>query len=59
MKENMKNKKEETILRELEKIKEEAINSSGKKYYNISIKQIKKISPTLIFSVFILYYALL
>jgi len=44
MKENMKNKKEETILRELEKIKEEAINSSGKKYYNISIKQIKKIA---------------
>ena len=38
MKQNMKNEKEETILRELEKIKEEAINSSGKKYYSISIE---------------------
>jgi len=44
MKENMKNKKEEIILKELEKIKEEATNSSGKKYYNISLKQIKKIA---------------
>ena len=44
MKENMKNKKEETILKELEKIKKEAINSSGKKYYNISLKQIKEIA---------------
>ena len=44
MKENMKNEKEEAILRELEKIKEEAINSSGKKYYNISLKQIKEIA---------------
>jgi len=44
MKENMKNEKEKTILKELEKIKEEAINSSGKKYYNISLKQIKKIA---------------
>jgi len=42
MKENMKNEKEEAILRELEKIKEEAINSSGKKYYSISVKQIKE-----------------
>ncbi len=44
MKQNMKNEKEETILKELEKIKEEAINSSGKKYYNISVKQIKEIA---------------
>jgi len=44
MKENMKNEKEETILRELEKIKEEVINSSGKKYYNITVKQIKEIA---------------
>jgi molybdopterin/thiamine biosynthesis adenylyltransferase len=44
MKENMKNEKEEAILRELEKIKEEAINFSGKKYYSISLKQIKKIA---------------
>ena len=44
MKENMKNEKEEKLLRELEKIKKEAINSSGKKYYNISVKQIKEIA---------------
>jgi len=44
MKENMKKEKEEAILRELEKIKEEAINFSGKKYYNISLKQIKRIA---------------
>jgi molybdopterin/thiamine biosynthesis adenylyltransferase len=44
MKENMKNEKEEIILKELEKIKEEAINSSGKKYYSISLKQIKEIA---------------
>ncbi|RXG63995.1 hypothetical protein ES695_14635, partial [Candidatus Atribacteria bacterium 1244-E10-H5-B2] len=42
MKENMKNEKEETILKELEKIKKEAVNSFGKKYYSISVKQIKK-----------------
>ncbi len=40
----MKNKKEEIILKELEKIKEEAINPSGKKYYSISIKQTKEIT---------------
>jgi len=40
----MKNEKEETILKELEKIKEEAINSSGKKYYSISLKQVKEIA---------------
>lgn len=44
MKENMKNEKEETILKELEKIKKEAVNSFGKKYYSISVKQIKKIA---------------
>ena len=44
MKENMKNEKEEIILKELEKIKEEAINSAGKKYYNISVKQTKEIA---------------
>ncbi|MEA3454038.1 MAG: HesA/MoeB/ThiF family protein [Candidatus Caldatribacteriota bacterium] len=44
MKENMKNEKEKIILKELEKIKEEAINSSGKKYYSISVKQIKEIA---------------
>jgi len=40
----MKNEKEDAILRELEKIKKEAINSSGKKYYSILLKQIKKIA---------------
>jgi molybdopterin/thiamine biosynthesis adenylyltransferase len=40
----MKNEKEETILEELEKIKEEAINSSGKKYYSISVKQVNEIA---------------
>ena len=44
MKENMKNEKEKIILKELEKIKKEATNSSGKKYYSISVKQIKKIA---------------
>ena len=44
MKENMKNEKEETILRELEKTRKEAVNSSGEKYYSISVKQIKEIS---------------
>ena len=44
MKENMKNEKEEIILKELEKIKEEAINPSGKKYYSVSVKQIKEIA---------------
>lgn len=40
----MKNEKEETILRELEKTRKEAINPSGKKYYSISVKQIKEIA---------------
>ena len=44
MKENMKNEKEKIILNELEKIKEEAINPSGKKYYSISVKQTKEIA---------------
>ena len=44
MKENIKNEEEAIILKELEKIKEEAINFSGKKYYFVSVKQIKKIA---------------
>ena len=44
MKESMKNEKEETILKELEKIKKEAINSSGEKYYNISTDQVKNLA---------------
>jgi len=44
MKENTKNKKEEIILKELKKKRKEAINSSGKKYYSISVKQIKEIA---------------
>jgi len=44
MKENMKNEKEETILKELKKKRKEAINSSGEKYYSISVKQIKEIA---------------
>jgi molybdopterin/thiamine biosynthesis adenylyltransferase len=44
MKENTKNKKEEIILKELERARKETINSSGKKYYNITVKQIKEIA---------------
>jgi molybdopterin/thiamine biosynthesis adenylyltransferase len=44
MKENMKNEKEETILKKLKKKRKEAINSAGKKYYSISVKQIKEIA---------------
>ena len=44
MKENMKKEKKETILKELEKTRKEAVNSSGKKYYNITVKQIKEIA---------------
>ena len=36
----MKNEKEKTILKELKKTKKEAVNSSGEKYYNITVKQI-------------------
>jgi len=35
VKENMKNEKEETILKKLKKKRKEAINSAGKKYYSI------------------------
>ena len=44
MKENTKNEKEEIILKELKKKRKEAINSSGEKYYSISVKQIKEIA---------------
>jgi len=44
MKKNTKNEKEETILKELEKKRKEKTNSSGKKYYSISLKQIKEIA---------------
>ena len=44
MKENMKNGKEKIIFKELEKIKKEAINSSGEKYYNISTDQVKNLA---------------
>jgi len=44
MKQNMKNEKDEAILRELGKIKKEAINSSGEKYYNISTVQVKSLA---------------
>ena len=40
----MKNEKEEAILKELKKKRKEAINSSGKKCYSISVKQIKEIA---------------
>ena len=40
----MKHEKEEIILKELKKIRKEAINSSGEKYYSISVKQIKEIA---------------
>jgi len=44
MKENTKNEKDKIILKELEKIKEEAINSSGEKYYCVSVNQVKEIA---------------
>jgi len=44
VKENMKNEKEETILKKLKKKRKETINSAGKKYYSISVKQIKEIA---------------
>jgi len=44
---NMENEKEETILKKLEKIKKEAINSSGKKYYCVSVNQVKEIARKL------------
>src|SRR5680860_178345 len=47
MKQNTKNEKEEIILRELEKKKKKAINSSGEKYNSISLKKIKEIAGKL------------
>jgi len=44
MEENMKDENKKTILKELEKIKKETINSSGKKYFGVSVKQIKGIA---------------
>jgi len=44
IRENMKNEKEETILKELKKKRKEAINSSGKKYYSVSVNQVKEIA---------------
>lgn len=44
MKENTENEREEIILKELKKKRKEAINSSGEKYYSISVKQIKEIA---------------
>ncbi len=44
MKENMKNEKEKTILKELEKTRKEAVNSSGEKYYSVSVNQVKEIA---------------
>ena len=44
MKENAKNEKEEIIIKELKKIRREAINSSGEKYYSVSSNQIKEIA---------------
>jgi len=43
MKENTKNEKEEIILKELKKTRREAINSSGEKYYSVSLNQVKEI----------------
>ncbi|MDD5016041.1 MAG: HesA/MoeB/ThiF family protein [Atribacterota bacterium] len=44
MKENVRNEKEEKILKELKKIRREAINSSGEKYDSISLSQVKEIA---------------
>ena len=44
MKENMKDEKEKTILKELEKIKKETINSSGEKYCSVLVNQVKEIA---------------
>jgi molybdopterin/thiamine biosynthesis adenylyltransferase len=44
MESNIKNKKEAIILKEIEKAKKETVASSGKKYFNILINQIKNIS---------------
>lgn len=44
MKENVRNEKEDKILKELKKKRREAINSSGEKYDSISFDQVKKIA---------------
>ena len=44
MKENTKDEKEKTILKELEKMKKETINSSGEKYYSVLVNQVKEIA---------------
>ena len=44
MKENMKDEKEKTILKELEKMKKETTNSSGEKYYSVLVNQVKEIA---------------
>jgi len=42
MKEN-KDNQEEKIIQELEKVKTEVVNYPGKKYYRISVNQVKEI----------------
>ena len=44
MKENTKNKKEEAIFKELEKTRKEKTNSSGEKYFSVSVNQVKEIA---------------
>ena len=44
MKENTKNEKEEVIFKELEKKRKEKTNSSGKKYFSLSVNQVKEIA---------------
>ena len=44
MKENTKNEKEEAIFKELEKKRKEKTNSSGKKYFSVSVNQVKEIA---------------
>lgn len=43
MKENVRNEREDKILKELKKIRKEVINSSGEKYDSISFDQVKEI----------------
>jgi molybdopterin/thiamine biosynthesis adenylyltransferase len=44
MKKNMKNEKEEKILKELKKTRREAINSAGEKYDSVSLNQVKEMA---------------
>jgi len=44
MKENTKNEKEEAIFKELEKTRKEKTNSSGGKYYSVSVNQVKEVA---------------